>query len=385
MDATEHYRRFGRAEGRFPNEVVEAQHLAAQAISRLNEQVGALASNLQDVRQHVPSLLNAIATVPALSHALAANEISNRKKHDQIDAMDRSLEEVRQHIPKLINTIDAFPALIHELNDLKKVVSQTDAALHDLRVRVSIAIERLERNTTELDQLRLTTAYIQDDCADISKSSENARRGIGELWGRLEVKRNEIFHEISSESGSAEMKNTPAACRILNEGKVKHAKLSKDIKLNLGFDFVPLNDHINVGALEIPGVDVVADIGEMPFEESSVNEIRSAHLLEHLPQERLRRLLRYWRGLLKEGGKFRAIVTDGEAMLSGVNSGTYSFDDFRMVLFGAQEYNVRSQLNMFTPESLRIILKESGFDEIVFVQKGRINGALFEFEIIATR
>ena len=42
---------------------------------------------------------------------------------------------------------------------------------------------------------------------------------------------------------------------------------------------------------DLPGVDVVAKAGDLPFEPGSVDEIYSAHLLEHFPQEAMRRRL----------------------------------------------------------------------------------------------
>ena len=51
-------------------------------------------------------------------------------------------------------------------------------------------------------------------------------------------------------------------------------------------------------------------------EPGTLRELRSSHLLEHFPQEELRRrLLPYWFSLLAPGGRFTAIVPDGEAMV----------------------------------------------------------------------
>ena len=66
---------------------------------------------------------------------------------------------------------------------------------------------------------------------------------------------------------------------------------------DLGFDYV------NIDMRELPGVDVVAPIDQLPFDDGTVAEIHSAHVLEHFPQEDLqRRLLPYWRDKLRPGG-----------------------------------------------------------------------------------
>ena len=172
--------------------------------------------------------------------------------------------------------------------------------------------------------------------------------------------------------------------RILAPEKVAKARAT-GVRLNLGCGRIPLDGYINVDQRELPGVDIVTDVGNLPFEEGNLSEIYSAHLLEHLPQERLRRLLPYWHSLLGQNGAFRAVVPDGEAMLAGITAGSYSFENFREVLFGAQEYEGDFHFNLFTPDSLTKLLQESGFQPIKVPVKGRKNDICFEFEVVATK
>jgi hypothetical protein len=72
-------------------------------------------------------------------------------------------------------------------------------------------------------------------------------------------------------------------------------------------------------------------------------------------------------------------------MLKGIAEGTYPFADFREVLFGGQEYEGDFHYNLFTPESLSALLMDGGFSHVECVEKGRRNGACFEFEMIAHR
>ena len=173
--------------------------------------------------------------------------------------------------------------------------------------------------------------------------------------------------------------------KIVALEKVAAARRS-GLKLNLGCGHLPLEEYVNVDWRELPGVDVVADVGDLPFLEGEVQEISSAHLLEHFPQELLRRrLLPVWRDLLMPGGVFRAVVPDGEAMLAGISAGNYPFSDFREVLFGAQEYDGDFHFNLFTPDSLCELLQEAGFAETRIEARGRRNGKCFEFEISAAK
>ena len=88
---------------------------------------------------------------------------------------------------------------------------------------------------------------------------------------------------------------------------------------------MPRDGYINIDKRELPNVDIVSDVGDLGFEPGSILEICSSHVLEHFPQEELRRrLLPYWLTLLAQGGTFRAVVPDGEAMLAAVGRGHLS-------------------------------------------------------------
>jgi hypothetical protein len=79
----------------------------------------------------------------------------------------------------------------------------------------------------------------------------------------------------------------------------------------------------------------------------------------------------------------RAVTPDGAAMLSGVADGSYSFADFREVLFGGQDYEGDFHFNLLTPDSLRQLAEEAGFEAVEVPVQGRRNGQCFEFELIA--
>jgi hypothetical protein len=99
-----------------------------------------------------------------------------------------------------------------------------------------------------------------------------------------------------------------------------------------------------------------------------------------------RQLLPYWRDLLRQGSTFRAITPDAAAMIAAAGDpSSYPFDDFREVLFGAQDYEGDYHYNLFTPESMRRLLEEAGFCDIEIPVSGRRNGKCFEFEIVAVR
>ncbi len=216
------------------------------------------------------------------------------------------------------------------------------------------------------------------------KALDRQGEEMGRLWERVEFVRREVLYEMKyGSNGTAAPERIEA--RIVQPEKLAEAT-SNGLRLNLGCGHVALDGYINVDQRALPGVDIVSDIGDVPVPEASAREVFSSHVLEHVPQEELRRrLLPYWRGLLARNGAFRAIVPDGEAMLAGYADGTYPFDEFREVLFGAQDYEGDFHYNLFTAASLTALLEEAGFVNIEVPVKGRRNGKCFEFEIRATR
>jgi hypothetical protein len=203
------------------------------------------------------------------------------------------------------------------------------------------------------------------------------------LWQRLDFVRREMLFEMSSTLSAR--KSESVTPKILAPDKVGAARKDGP-RLNLGCGHIQFENFINVDGRELPGVDVKAEVGNLPFEPGSVDEIFSAHLLEHFTQEDLkRRLLPYWISLLRPDGVFRAIVPDGQAMLENLSKGDYSYDEFRTALFGGQDYEGDFHFNLFTPKSLSLLLSESGLVNITTPVTQRRNGDCYEFEIIGHR
>jgi len=322
--------------------------------ARIDDRLQPIEATIGDLSQRLRSVELETNHVPVLDRRL--EDVSQRLTSAELETnhvpvLDRRLEALergwRQHVPGLLNAVSSIAAFGYELASLQR----------DYHVAA-------ERANTEISNLW--------------KSAEQATRGIGDLWQRVEFVRREIMYE--SKYGITNRSATEQSARILAPEKVDKARAT-GVRLNLGCGHIPLDGYINVDQRELPGVDIVADVGNLPFEERSLSEIFSAHVLEHLPQERLRRLLPYWRSLLGPKGTFCAVVPDGEAMLAGVAGGSYSFEHFREVLFGAQEYEGDFHFNLFTPDSLTNLLVEAGFRKISVPIKGRPNGDCFEFEI----
>lgn len=208
---------------------------------------------------------------------------------------------------------------------------------------------------------------------------------FGPICERIEFVRRETLYEMKYGGPGAGGSQRTIEPRVLAPEKLSTAQ-PDGLKLNLGCGHVPLVGYVNVDRRDLPGVDIIADAGNIPVAPDSVQEIASFHLLEHFSEEELRRrLLPYWRTLLVPGGRFRAVVPDGEAMLASMASKAYPFEEFREVVFGAQDYDGDFHHNLFTPDSLRRLIEEAGFRDVNVPIKGRRNGKCFEFEITGLR
>jgi hypothetical protein len=271
-------------------------------------------------------------------------------------------------------------------------------------VRISVAVIRLpEREhifeTQQLPMLRQTLSDLDNlvrslpvalrkttrDLVDIREQLESVSNSVDYLSGRVEFVRSELMFEMryGASTPSGECDQLKAKTEILSSEKLAAAR-NERLRLNLGCGHVPLEGYLNVDRRALPGVDIVAEINRLPFEQGEVDEIFSAHLLEHFPQEQLRRdLLPYWISLLKKGGEFRAVVPDAESMLKGYVNGDYPYSSLREVTFGAQDYDGDFHFNMFIPDQLTLLLKEVGFSDTELIYQGRRNGACFEMEIRA--
>ncbi|MHC5719200.1 MAG: class I SAM-dependent methyltransferase, partial [Nostoc sp.] len=156
--------------------------------------------------------------------------------------------------------------------------------------------------------------------------------------------------------------------------------------LNLGCGHIIMQDYINVDQRGLNGVDVIADIGNLPFEKGTVAEIYNAHVIEHFTEyEIINHILSYWYELLKTGGKMVIVCPDAKSMIVDYVNGQLSWDNLRKVTYGSQDYQGNYHYNMYTPEALSQILSACGFKDIKVVETKRVNGLCYEMEIHAVK
>lgn len=329
---------------------------------------------------------------------------------DTLIRSSQHLLETSEHLQRMTTfQQEQLPTLLDTVSTMNHRQVAIDSGLENLVKSIPVTIRNLTRTQLEQKQHLAELAIRLDDIARqvVDGRSENLESlkdehegvqqlhqraeahadSIQYLFGRVEFVRRELMFELRYGSGGRahEANGIKAASKIINEEKVL-AALKSGLQANLGCGHVPVEGYVNVDRRALPGVDVVAEVDDLPFEAGSVSTIYSAHLLEHFPQEQIRRtLLPYWFSMLKPGGQFAAVVPDGEAMIAGAANGSVSYENFREVWFGGQDYDGDFHYNMFTPTSLAEHLSEAGFVDITVVDSARRNGICFEFEITASR
>jgi SAM-dependent methyltransferase len=258
------------------------------------------------------------------------------------------------------------------LASVARRVAEIREAQDDLARRISEGSSAQRQLFVEQRQLFVELANQRPEVDP--KTIEALLQRVSHIQERLEFARTEILFEF----GGRGWRGLPGARAI----DAKHLVTEGDIRLNLGCGHMPLAGYVNIDNRDLPGDELVCDVSELPFPESSVTEIYSSHLLEHFPVEVLsRKLLAHWVQLMKPGGLFRAVVPDAECMIDAYTRREMSFDDLRTVTFGLQKYAGDFHFNMFSRTRLQSILSEAGLTEIGYTFTGRRNGSCFDMEI----
>lgn len=286
-----------------------------------------------------------------------------------------TLNSFKELLPGLLGVIATQHA---EAREAARADARRDAELAELRRELRTLREQLEQTLDGPDLLAPLAAAMDGLASQVEEARQTARQA----QDRVEFVRTETLLEVKY-GRKLQADGHRVASRILDQPKIDAA--GGQLRLNIGAGHLPRDGFVNVDVRELPGIDVVADVMDLPFGPGEVHEIRSEHLLEHFPEERLRReLLPYWRSLLGRGGRLTAVVPDTTTMLSRHAAGEMSFEDLRQVLFGGQEYEGDFHFTAFTQDSLAALLQEAGFAEVKTLEAGRRNGLCFEMEVLAT-
>lgn len=345
--------RFQETDTRIDSQVSEASAVFQQETKTLLQRLEAhIAAFDQRLAEHVSQTWDGI--INEATKTRDALSLETQKAVDSQDALQQQFNAFNEGVHTLIH--NAFEPLQAQRTDMEDRLAQ-------LASRNATSSDEYDTLRNHLDAISQSTKY---------------------LLNRVEFVRREVMFEMRYGAGNDE-KMDDVEPEIVDADKFK-AERKNGLKLNLGCGHIAMEGYINVDRRKLPGVDIVADIDALPLKKGEVTEIFSSHVLEHFPQEQLKReLLPYWIGLLKKDGQFRAVVPDGEAMAQNYAKGDFPYDDFREVMYGSQDYDGDFHYNMFTPDSLTALLEETGLKDVELIASGRKNGACYEFEILAKK
>lgn len=75
------------------------------------------------------------------------------------------------------------------------------------------------------------------------------------------------------------------------------------MRLHLGSGNQIFENYINVDFKRLDGVDVQADVRQLPFRDNSIEVIETYHTIEHIPRQQITSTLEDWFRVLKPDGK----------------------------------------------------------------------------------
>lgn len=134
-------------------------------------------------------------------------------------------------------------------------------------------------------------------------------------------------------------------------------------KLHLGCGKKSIPGYLNVDIQKYDNVDIVADIKDLPFEESSIDEIYSCAAIEHFGRNEWTSVVSHWYDLLKPGALLRLSTADFEAVcheyLESKNIGSL----LGLVVGGQKDYTDFHGM-IFDFELLRNELLSIGFSSV---------------------
>lgn len=140
---------------------------------------------------------------------------------------------------------------------------------------------------------------------------------------------------------------------------------SKILKIELGGGENPRGEgFLNVDAIPLQTVDIIADIRDLPFENESVDEVFSSAVLKHFNYNEVKEILKECFRVLKIGGKIEIIVPDLEEIIKKYQSKNIDFLKFNIWIYGAQSYSYDYHKSCWDFENFKKILTEIGFSKI---------------------
>jgi autotransporter strand-loop-strand O-heptosyltransferase len=135
------------------------------------------------------------------------------------------------------------------------------------------------------------------------------------------------------------------------------------VKLNIGSGEYPKDGYINIDKY-YEKADVIADAIDLPYEEGSVDEVLSSHMLEHFNKYEVKKALGEWYRVLKYSGKLDLEVPNFESIVKNWLESDDKTGFAMDTIFGLQTRQGEEHKFGFTEDVLREMLLDVGFSDI---------------------
>ena len=269
-----------------------------------------------------------------------------------------------------------MPAVLNAISSMSGAARMVKRELDSFRVEFDETVQQLR---TDIEDHRAPGSG-QGDLEVLGEIRPHIET-LGWLMQRVETVRFEMLNELRY--GQRPDGRTVLEPRVVNPEALERSPL----RLNIGAGHIPFDDYVNVDMRELPGIDVVATVDDLPFEPSTRRRDLQQPHARALPRGGAAPPAAPVLGVAAEAGRHHH---DGRAGRRGdgrrtTQRGEMPFEDFREVLYGAQEYEGDTHFTGFTPGSFCELLREAGFVEPVIVASDRRNGKCKEFEITARK
>ena len=142
------------------------------------------------------------------------------------------------------------------------------------------------------------------------------------------------------------------------------------MKLNIGCGKKVLSGWVNVDAVSGPGVDFVAEMGDLPLDENSCSEIMAVHVLEHLYPWDAEKAIAECSRVLMPGGQLALELPDFHKCCVNIAKQLQHPKHPDLLglfgLFGDPKYKDPYMIHRwgYTPETLSDLLSRHGFCRI---------------------
>lgn len=144
----------------------------------------------------------------------------------------------------------------------------------------------------------------------------------------------------------------------------------KRLNVGSGDDIRPADDGwVNADIRDLPGVDLVCDVGSIPVGDEEFDLVLAQDVLEHIAPSRTREVLREWRRVLKPGGGLEIRIPNLRKIAARFLSGALGEDTAIWLIYGDQSPEAGGEFGAhrtgFTEQQITALLLEEGFTNVV--------------------